>query len=560
MSIFCDVVLPVPLDRAFTYKLKVEDDPPVGGRVVVPFRNEKLIGVVTRLHDEAPPVEARPIEAVLDQEPILNGELMELAAWIAQYYVAPLGEVLRSMLPLMAEVRRSTSYRISEIGQAILLDGAQQGSSRRSRLTADEQNLEYTVLNYLSDGQPAKSGTLRHATGATAELLTGMLRKKWLLRETEAAPRDARRMLRYAVLVADARPPKLNANQLAILAELAGAGGELPVPALRRLDLPATTLQTLVKRGLVTIEERPAAFHLARAVPQVQHVLNHAQKIALDQIVAALDGEAFSACLLHGVTGSGKTAVYLAAMQRVLLAGRGAILLVPEIGLTPAMAGQLHSFFGASVALLHSALTPDERAEQWYRIRRGEARIVVGTRSAVFAPVENLGLIIVDEEHDTSYKQEEIPRYHARDVAVMRAKISRATVVLGSATPSLESWRNAEMGKYSLIAMKERVNQRPLPVVDLVDMRQEFQQTGQESYLFPRTAGEGQGRPGSRRAGHYPAQPARLFLCGAMPCLRGEAAMRELRHRAHSSQAHPPGRDGCQSLGSAAQMSLLRIR
>ena len=181
----------------------------------------------------------------------------------------------------MAEVRRSTSYRISETGQAILFDGAQQGSSRRSRRTADEQNLEYTVLNYLSDGQPARSGTLRHATGATAELLTSMLRKKWLLRETEAAPRDARRMLRYAVLVADARPPKLNDNQLAILAELAGAGGELPVPALRRLDLPATTLQTLVKRGLVTIEERPAAFHLARAVPHIQHVLNHAQQAAL---------------------------------------------------------------------------------------------------------------------------------------------------------------------------------------------------------------------------------------------------------------------------------------
>jgi primosomal protein N' (replication factor Y) len=142
MSIFCDVVLPVPLDRAFTYKLKAEDDPPVGGRVVVPFRQEKLIGVVTRLHDEAPPVEARLIESVLDQVPILNAELMELAAWIAQYYLAPLGEVLRSMLPLMAEVRRSVSYRISETGQTILFEGAQQGSSRRSRLTADDQNIE----------------------------------------------------------------------------------------------------------------------------------------------------------------------------------------------------------------------------------------------------------------------------------------------------------------------------------------------------------------------------------------------------------------------------------
>jgi primosomal protein N' (replication factor Y) len=486
MFAFCDVVLPVPLDRAFTYKLKAEDDPPVGGRVVVPFRQEKLIGVVTRLHDDAPPVEARLIESVLDQVPILNPELMELAAWIAQYYLAPLGEVLRSMLPLMAEVRRSVSYRISETGQTILFEGAQQGSSRRSRLTADDQNIEYTVLNYLSDGQPAKSGTLRTATGATAELLTNMLRKKWLLRETEAAPRDARRMVRFAVLVADARPPKLNENQLAILAELAGAGGSLPIPVLRRLQIPSTTLQTLVKRGLVSIEERPAAFHLSAAAgPQTQHVLNPEQQVALEKITAALDSEKFGALLLHGVTGSGKTAVYLAAMQRARLAGRSAILLVPEIGLTPAMAAQLHGTFGDSVALLHSALTPDERAEQWYRIRRGEARIVVGTRSAIFAPAENLGLIIVDEEHDLSYKQEEIPRYHARDVAVIRAKIVGATVVLGSATPSLESWRNADTGKYALIEMKERVNHRPLPVVDLVDMRLEFQETGQES-IFSR--------------------------------------------------------------------------
>ena len=142
MATFCDVVLPVPLDRAFTYKLKDDNGPPVGGRVVVPFRNEKLIGVVTRLHDEAPPVEARLIEAVLDQEPILSAELMELATWIAQYYLAPLGEVLRSMLPLMAEVRRSVSYRISETGLSILVEGAEQGSSRRSRRSADEQDIE----------------------------------------------------------------------------------------------------------------------------------------------------------------------------------------------------------------------------------------------------------------------------------------------------------------------------------------------------------------------------------------------------------------------------------
>jgi primosomal protein N' (replication factor Y) len=190
------------------------------------------------------------------------------------------------------------------------------------------------------------------------------------------------------------------------------------------------------------------------------------------------------------VTGSGKTSVYFAAMQRALDAGKSALLLVPEIGLTPAMAGQMYAAFGDAVALLHSALTPDERAEQWHRIRRGEARIVVGTRSAVFAPIERLGLIIVDEEHDGSYKQEETPRYHARDVAVMRAKSEETVVVLGSATPSLESWANAERGRYALIEMRERVMGRPLPEVELVDMRAEFQAVGKEEIFSRRLIAE----------------------------------------------------------------------
>ena len=214
----------------------------------------------------------------------------------------------------------------------------------------------------------------------------------------------------------------------------------MPLPLLRKLPRPASTLQTLVKRGLVTLEERPAAFHLTGAAASGQHPLNAAQQAALELITGALNRQTFGPSLLYGVTGSGKTAVYLAAMQRALREGKSAILLVPEIGLTPAMAAQLHGAFGDNVALLHSALSPDERAEQWYQIRRGQARVVVGTRSAIFAPAQNLGLIIVDEEHDSSYKQEEIPRYHARDVAVMRAKISGAAIVLGSATPSLETY------------------------------------------------------------------------------------------------------------------------
>ncbi|MFZ0270816.1 MAG: primosomal protein N' [Acidobacteriaceae bacterium] len=486
MSQFCDVALPVPLDRVFTYAAG-SSDPAVGARVLVPFRNEKLAGVVVRLHDEPPPVEAKPMLSVLDEEPVLSTELMDLGRWIASYYLAPIGEVLRSMLPLTGEVRRQVLYRITDVGRQALLSAAEQGSSRRSRRSPEEQDQEYAVLNALESGEALRASRLRSTTGVSMRVLQGMHRKKWIARETAAEARDARRTVRYAVLVDDVRLPKLNENQQTVLAELAGADGELPVAELRRLEVPASTLATLVRRNLVRIEERPADFHLTHlhAFSTPDHELNPAQLDALDTITAAVLAREFRPMLLHGVTGSGKTAVYLAAMRRTLDAGRTAILLVPEIGLTPAMAAQLHHAFGSEVALLHSALTPEERGEQWHRIRKGEARVVVGTRSAIFAPVEQLGLIVVDEEQDSSYKQESMPRYHARDVAVMRAKLAGAAVVLGSATPSLETWHNASTGKYQRIAIRERVMDRPLPEVRLVDMRQEFQETGAEN-LFSR--------------------------------------------------------------------------
>jgi len=248
--------------------------------------------------------------------------------------------------------------------------------------------------------------------------------------------------------------------------------------------LPSSTLQTLVRRGLVRIDERPAVFRLGGLQPTASpFLLNEPQTDALASLATALGS--FHPFLLHGVTGSGKTAVYLAAMQRALDRGLSSILLVPEIGLTPQTVGLLDQAFGQKVALLHSALTPEERSDQWRRIRRGDAPIVVGTRSAIFAPAPNLGLILVDEEYDQSYKQEETPRYNARDVAVMRAKLEGAVVVLGSATPSLESWQNSAQGKYTRIEMRDRVMNRPLPEVEIIDMRREFQETGQEQ-LFSR--------------------------------------------------------------------------
>ncbi|HYX67603.1 MAG TPA: primosomal protein N' [Terriglobales bacterium] len=483
MAQFCDVALPVPLEMNFTYALEGAE-PVVGGRVLVPFRNERLPGVVVALHDRPPKVEAKKVLAVLDTEPVLDASLLRLGEWIAHYYLAPLGEVLRTMLPLGAEVRRAHSYRITDLGLETLHASATQGTSRRSKRSHDEQVAEMLVLDYLADREAAREERLRAATRVSGALLAGLVRKKWVTREDVSAARDARRTVRIAVLREIAG--KLNPNQRRLAETLAAAGGRLPLETLRGLDVPRTTLQTLVRRGLVEMVEEAAGFELSSFKPAraaLDFPLNPAQQKALDHIQEAVDTRKFAVSLLYGVTGSGKTAVYLTAMQAVLRAGRGALLLVPEIGLTPAAAAHLAELFGDEVAILHSALTADERAEQWHRIRRGDARIVVGTRSAVFAPVRDLALIVVDEEQDTSYKQDETPRYHGRDVAVMRGKLAGAAVVLASATPALESCHNAKSGKYALLELPDRVEQRPLPQVEVIDMRAEFREAGREDFL-----------------------------------------------------------------------------
>ncbi|HEY6249704.1 MAG TPA: primosomal protein N', partial [Candidatus Angelobacter sp.] len=486
MPQFCDVALPVPLDMTFTYKI-VDRMPVIGGRVLVPFRNSRMAGVVTALHDRQPSVQTKTVLEVLDSEPVLDATLTQLGQWISQYYLAPIGEVFRTMLPLSAEIKKAKVYRITETGQEILHASATTGSSRRSRQEVDAQMLEYAVLDHLSDSADVLEGTIRSATGANRQVLDNLVRKKWIAREDASTSRDARRTIQIAILKEVSG--KLNDNQQKIIVALQQANGRLEVEQLRSLEVPRSTLQTLVKRGMVEMGEEAAEFQVSglkkRGPSHLDFIFNAQQKAALDSIQRSVEKKTFSVSLLHGVTGSGKTAVYLAAMQAVLEAGRSAILLVPEIGLTPAAAANLHQVFGDEVAILHSALTDDERAEQWHRIRRGEARIVVGTRSAVFAPVSNLALLVVDEEHDSSYKQEETPRYHGRDVAVLRGKLSNATVVLASATPSIESYHNTQTGKYALIELGERVERRPLPEVEVVDMRFEFQQAG-EDRLFSR--------------------------------------------------------------------------
>ncbi len=484
MPEFCDVVVPVPLDTAFTYRVGGGNVPVVGGRVLVPFRQQRMSGIVVDLHERAPKVQAKNIISVLDAEPVLDSQLMALGRWIADYYLAPIGEVFRTMLPLGAEFKKTITYSITEQGHEALYRAGTLGTAGRSRRTPDDQMIETRVLDYLAARDAVSENSLRAATRTTRTLLAGMVRKKWIAREDSSGVRDAARTVKFAVLIGIDDGKKLNENQRTLLDTLAAASGRVAVETLHGLDVPRTSLETLVRRKLVEIVEEAADFSVSAVKARTtEFEFNQAQKAALRKIQDGVDARQFTGVLLHGVTGSGKTAVYLDAMRSVLDAGRSAILLVPEIGLTPAVAADLHQTFGQEVAILHSALSDRERAEQWHRIKRGDARMVVGTRSAVFAPVNDLALIIVDEEHDSSYKQEETPRYHARDVAVVRAKMANAAVVLGSATPSLESYFNATRSKYTLIDMPDRVERRPLPEVEVIDMRQEFQETGHEQVI-----------------------------------------------------------------------------
>src|ERR1700680_1474670 len=527
MPLFCDVALAVPLDMVFTYGVPPGTGPVVGGRVLVPFRQQRMSGIVVELHDRPPQVKAQEIKKVieaLDLTPVLDEQLLKLGKWIADYYLAPAGEVFRTMLPLSAEFKRSVEYRITDGGRMALHLAGISGSPARSKRTPEQQLVEFRVLDYVAERESVREERLRGATRVAKALLGGMVRKKWIEREDMSAARDAARLVKVAVLLAaetgvagitesddgaagfPARQDgpeachhtnsakQLNQNQRTLIETLAAAsGGRVSVEALRSLEVPRTTLGTLVRRGLIELVDEPLDFTASKLKPRqspFEFEFSAAQKEALGKIGQSVASRKFAALLLHGLTGSGKPAVYLACMRQVLDQGRSSILLVPEIGLTPAVAADLHQVFGDEVAILHSGLSNAERAEQWHRIKRGEARVVAGTRSAVFAPVSDLALVIVDEEQDSSYKQEETPRYHARDVAVMRAKMAGAAVVLGSATPSLESYYNAKKNKYALVELPDRVEQRPLPEVEIVDMRQEFQETGQEQVISRKLAEE----------------------------------------------------------------------
>ncbi len=468
---YCDVSLPVPLDRTFTYVLAqtLRHRVQRGSRVIVPFGTRKLTGVVLRTHQDQPEQKLRDVIRLLDEQPVFDDHLIELAQWIAGYYCAPLGEVFRVMAPLGGEVSQRRTYSLTDLGR---------DAARQLFLEAGSEVDATTQILRLLDERPLSESHLARKVEKAASIIRRLVKNGLVSMEDDPLQRDPLRSPADRLQVAFIRrtEDKLPKREREVLAYLELHPGPHALDKLEEvIKGAATATRALARKQLADVRLIQPSMSSPHARPP--HQLNTSQQLAYNTISSAIQERIYRTCLLHGVTGSGKTEVYLRSIEAALAEGRTALLLVPEIALTPAVAAQFASRFGDRAAILHSAFNDTERAAQWRRIHDGDVRVAVGTRSAVFAPLRDLGLIIVDEEHDNSYKQEENPRYHGRDVAVVRARMAKACVVLGSATPSLESRYNAELEKYSLIELPERIEKRPMPEVELIDMRDEFLET-----------------------------------------------------------------------------------
>jgi primosomal protein N' (replication factor Y) (superfamily II helicase) len=503
------VAVPVPFLPLLTYAVPEHTPtPPRGARVLVPLGARRLTGCVVAVDAEPPPgLEVKPLIDVLDDRSFLPDEVLDLALWAADYYAAGPGEAVAAAMPPFAWIESERRLSISDAGRARLADC----------VAAAVPDPALIVLRALASGRSLRPSELRSAAGDAG--LDAVIRR--LLREglvtSGRALKGKASAFRTVTIVslsvqglelasrltpagdleqADDYLSALGGKQRDALGALHGAPHGLSARDLRARGIGAAVVKRLAARGLVTLRAERSerdpfgvdAAPAAHAGPDDarstgSRALTPEQADALVRLRASVADRRFHVAVLHGVTGSGKTELYLRVAADTLGAGRTVLVLVPEIALTPAVAAVFRDVFGSRVAIQHSGLSDGERHDQWHRVRDGLVDVVVGTRSAVFSPLHRLGLVIVDEEHDHSYKQEETPRYNARDLAIVRARQAGALVVLGSATPSMETYRHALDGRYELIALERRVLDRPLADVRIVNMREVLAAEGPEVIL-----------------------------------------------------------------------------
>jgi primosomal protein N' (replication factor Y) len=485
VPLYAQVAFPVHLSKSFTYRLppSIQSVARVGSRVVAPLGAKPLTGYIVallphlRVGTSLVESEIKEVAELLDVDPPLTSAVLEITRWVADYYAAPWGEVMRAALPAGINATVEQMVSITPRGRAAALDlevnSPANVRTSALRLLAAEGELDLSAF-CLRIGATKTPQWLR-------ELETeGLIERAYRTRSTvtRAKRRRAVRLVNAESNESPAGNKRMTEAQQRAIEVLRANQNTMAVSDLiKAAGVSESVIRTLGKRGVVTeFEEDVRRDPLSRAELPDSDVfeLTHAQTGALQAIEKRLSEKIFATLLLHGVTGSGKTEIYIRAMQAALDLNRGAMMLVPEIALTPILSRRLRAHFGGHIAIFHSSLSKGERFDEWSRLRSGEARVVLGTRSAVFAPVQNLGVIIIDEEQDSSYRQEESPFYHARDTAIVRAQKESAVVVLGSATPSLESFHNAQGGKYEYLHLPERVLNRPLARAEMIDMREVF--------------------------------------------------------------------------------------
>ncbi|MEP7340703.1 MAG: primosomal protein N' [Acidobacteriota bacterium] len=490
---YAEVAIPLNVHQTFTYRLpeSFAATARAGCRVLVPFGKQLLTGYIVDLHEtleeagqQEESFEIKEIEELFDTEPLVTAELLDLTKWIADYYYAPWGETIKSSLPAGINVDTETILAITSAGHEALAEAKR----KRPELTTKMQ-----ALAVLAEKEQMAANELAKIKQFDKNKIAAVVRElqkagyATITRQLQSAAVKPKRQ--QAVRLIERAPIEgskpLNEQQEKIIKLLFDAGQPISLTQLTEAaDVSTSVIRTLEKRGFAEVftreVRRDPLSHMKTTRDGDDLSLTPKQQAALDQIVTKLDENKYAAFLLHGVTGSGKTEVYIRAMRATLAKGKTALMLVPEISLTPMFARRLRVHFGEAVAILHSSLSDGERLDEWNRIRRGEARVCIGARSGVFAPLENIGLIVVDEEHEASYKQDETPRYHGRDTAIMRAHRAGAVIIMGSATPSMESFHNAHTGKYTYLKLDERIGGRQLAEVEIVDMRLVFERHGKQ--------------------------------------------------------------------------------
>lgn len=473
-----DVAVALPVDGTFTYTVPValKDTVSAGKRVLVPFGKRRVTGFVIGECRSDERYQIKPVLDVIDDDPLFTPAMMAFFRWVADYYMYPLGEVIKQALPTGMVTSERTKLAITEAG----LGAVKTGPAGKA---------EMAVLASLTEG-PQFRQQLKKRLGREVPyaLMHRLVHKGWIEKETVlkgGSPRT--RFVRFVSATSKELPRDRFYERRREIMDIIAASGEMPLAAVKE-RVPASTgyLNYLSKNAYVTVtKKRVFRDPFGRPIlPDTRPVLTPEQDTAVKQIAAAL-GSGFKTFLLSGVTGSGKTEIYLRIAELGMEMGVGVLVLVPEIALISQTVDRFRARFGDRVAVLHSGLSAGEKYDQWVQIRTGRFPVVIGARSAIFAPLRQAGVIIVDEEHDNSYKQESRLRYNARDIAVVRGKMGGGVVVLGSATPSLQSSFNVDQGRFEELTLTKRINQRPLPEISVVDLSTHRDERGWRRFLSP---------------------------------------------------------------------------